>query len=180
MRPESRPDIPTPRQLMWCHAAKYPSDVIDFAIEAAGLRAVQESLIQIAQRACSDLQGVNFITSSFEDWSLEREAFQAVAAASAMHRVSEQTAYRKAEAALTDSGYLIQLLRTDAHPSLRSGSVAENPRPGGQAQLRHRRKATASATGFCSVGGEPGGVGRQALTGGVAQWRGSALKKRDF
>src|SRR5450631_2945386 len=91
---------------------KYPSDVIDFAIETAGLKAgsrlleigcgpgtattafasrnfpmlcidPNQDLIQLAQRACSDFPSVDFRASSFEDWPLEQESFQALVAASA-------------------------------------------------------------------------------------------------
>ncbi len=124
---------------------KYPPDVIDFAIETAGLKVgsrlleigcgpgtatvalasrkfsmlcidPNQDLIQLAQRACSDFPSVDFRTTSFEDWSLEQESFQAVVAASAMHRISAQTAYRKAAAALKDSGSLILLWNMVVQP----------------------------------------------------------------
>ena len=125
---------------------KYPPDVIDFAIETAGLKAglrlleigcgpgtattafasrnfpmlcidPNQDLIQLAQRACSDFPSVYFCVSSFEDWSLEQESFQAVIAASAMHWISAQTAYRKAAAALKDSGSLILLWNMVVQPN---------------------------------------------------------------
>ena len=117
---------------------KYPLDVIDFAVETAGLKvgsrlleigcgpgtattafASREfpmlcidpnpDLIQLAQRACSDFPNAVFRVTSFEDWSLEQGSFQAVVAASAMHWISAHTAYPKAAAALNDSGSLILL-----------------------------------------------------------------------
>src|SRR5450631_4451762 len=125
---------------------KYPADVIDFAIQAAGLvrgaRLLEigcgpgtattafasrnfpmlcidpnQDLIQLAQRACSDYPSVDFRASSFEDWSLEQKSFQAVVAASAMHWISAQTAYHKAAAALRDSGSLILLWNMIVQPN---------------------------------------------------------------
>jgi SAM-dependent methyltransferase len=125
---------------------KYPPDVIDFAIETAGLKVgsrlleigcgpgtataafasrkfsmlcmdPNQDLIQLAQRACSDFPSVDFRTSSFEDWSLEQWSFQAVVAASAMHWISAQTAYRKAAATLKDSGSLILLWNMVVQPN---------------------------------------------------------------
>ena len=125
---------------------KYPPDVIDFAIETAGLKAgsrlleigcgpgtattafasrnfpmlcidPNQDLIQLAQRACSDFPSVDFRASSFEDWSLEQESFQAVVAASAMHWISAPTAYHKAAAALKDSGSLILLWNMVVQPN---------------------------------------------------------------
>ncbi len=117
---------------------KYPADVIDFAIQSGGLlpgaRLLEigcgpgtattefasrqfsmfcidpnQDLIQIARRVCRDFPTVAFHVSSFEDWPVERGSFSAVVAGSAMHWVSAQTAYRKAAAALKDSGSLILL-----------------------------------------------------------------------
>jgi hypothetical protein len=76
-----------------------------------------QDLIQLAQRACSDFPSVDFHASSFEDWPLEQESFQAVVAASAMHWVLAQTAYRKASAALKDSGSLILLWNMVVQPN---------------------------------------------------------------
>jgi SAM-dependent methyltransferase len=125
---------------------KYPADVIDFAIQAAGLapgtRLLEigcgpgtattafasrgfpmlcidpnQDLIQLAQRACSSFPNAVFRATSFEDWSLEQESFQAVVAASAMHWISTQTAYRKAAAALKDSGSLALLWNMVVQPN---------------------------------------------------------------
>ena len=125
---------------------RYPSDVIDFAIETANLKPgsrlleigcgpgtatlalasrkfallcldPNKELIQLAQRACSDYPNVGFCTSSFEEWSLEAGSFDGVFAASAMHWISAQTAYRKAAAALKDSGSLILLWNMVVQPN---------------------------------------------------------------
>jgi ubiquinone/menaquinone biosynthesis C-methylase UbiE len=124
---------------------KYPTEVIDFAIQAAGLvpgaRLLEigcgpgtattafasrnfpmlcidpnQDLIQLARRACRDFPSVDFLASSFEDWPLEHGAFRAVVAASAMHWISAQTAYCKAAAALNDSGSLILLWNMVVQP----------------------------------------------------------------
>ena len=124
---------------------KYPADVIDFAIQSAGLlpgsRLLEigcgpgtattafasrnfsmlcidpnQDLIQLARRACKDFPRVTFHVSSFEDWPLERGSFRAVVAASAMHWVSAQTAYCKAAAALNDAGSLILLWNMVVQP----------------------------------------------------------------
>ncbi|MGO9995559.1 MAG: class I SAM-dependent methyltransferase [Steroidobacteraceae bacterium] len=125
---------------------KYPTDVIDFAIETAGLvpgsRLLEigcgpgtattafasrnfpmlcidpnQDLIQLAQRACRDFPSVDFCASSFEDWPLELASFHVVLAASAIHWISAQTAYRKTAAALKDSGSLILLWNMVVQPN---------------------------------------------------------------
>jgi SAM-dependent methyltransferase len=125
---------------------KYPSDVIDFAIETACLKAgsrlleigcgpgtattafasrkfpmlcidPNQDLIQLARRACTDFPNAVFQTTSFEEWSLEQESFQAVVAASAMHWITAQTAYSKAAAALKDSGSLVLLWNMVVQPN---------------------------------------------------------------
>jgi ubiquinone/menaquinone biosynthesis C-methylase UbiE len=125
---------------------KYPADVIDFAIQAAGLvpgaRLLEigcgpgtattafasrnfpmlcidpnQELLQLARRACRDFPSVAFHASSFEDWPLQRGSFRAVVAASAMHWISAQTAYCKAAAALNDSGSLILLWNMVVQPN---------------------------------------------------------------
>jgi ubiquinone/menaquinone biosynthesis C-methylase UbiE len=125
---------------------QYPADVIDFAIQSAGLvpgvRLLEigcgpgtattafasrsfsmlcidpnHDLIRLARSACRDFPGVAFHVGSFEDWPLERGSFHAVIAASAMHWVSAQTAYFKAAAALNDLGSLILLWNMVVHPS---------------------------------------------------------------
>src|ERR1700690_2596 len=125
---------------------KYPADVIDFAIQAAGLvreaRLLEigcgpgtattafasrnfpmlcidpnQELIQLARRACRDFPRVAFHASSFEDWPVQRGSFSAVVAASAMHWISTQTAYCKAAAALNDSGSLILLWNMVVQPN---------------------------------------------------------------
>ena len=124
---------------------KYPADVIDFAVQSAGLlpgaRLLEigcgpgtattafasknfsmlcvepnQELIQLARSACRDFPRVTFHVGSFEDWPLERGSFRAVLAASAMHWVSAQTAYSKASAALSDSGSLILLWNMVVQP----------------------------------------------------------------
>ena len=125
---------------------KYPADVIDFAIQVAGLvpgaRLLEigcgpgtattafawrnfpmlcidpnQELIQLARHACRDFPRVAFHASSFEDWPLERGSFRAVVAASAMHWISAQTAYCKAAAALNDLGSLILLWNMVVQPN---------------------------------------------------------------
>src|ERR1022692_3985030 len=125
---------------------KYPTDVIDFAIQSAGLtpgaRLLEigcgpgtatiafasrdfpmlcidpnQELIQLARRACRDFPRVAFHASSFEDWPVQRGSFGAVVAASAMHWISAQTAYCKAAAALNDSGSLILLWNMVVQPN---------------------------------------------------------------
>ena len=125
---------------------KYPAEVIDFAIRAAGLgpgaRLLEigcgpgtattafasrnfpmlcidpnQELLQRVRRACRDFPRVAFHASSFEDWPLERRSFRAVVAASAIHWISPQTAYCKAAAALNDSGSLILLWNMVVQPN---------------------------------------------------------------
>jgi len=124
---------------------KYPADVVEFAIQSAGLlpgaRLLEigcgpgtattafasrnfamlcidpnQDLIQLARAACRDFPGVAFHVGSFEDWPLERGSFRAVVAASAMHWVSPQIAYIKAASALNDSGSLILLWNMVVQP----------------------------------------------------------------
>jgi SAM-dependent methyltransferase len=56
------------------------------------------------------------INTSFEEWNLEPEAFDAVLAASSMHWIHFEIAYAKASSALKEDGYLILLWNKELQP----------------------------------------------------------------
>jgi SAM-dependent methyltransferase len=55
---------------------------------------------------CKSYSSVEVINTSFEEWGLEPEAFDAVLAASSMHWIPAEIAYAKASRALKEGGYL--------------------------------------------------------------------------
>lgn len=72
---------------------------------------------QLARQNCSQYPDVEIINTTFEEWELEPEKFDAVLAATALHWVSPEIRYSKAAAALKDNGSLILLWNTPPQPS---------------------------------------------------------------
>jgi len=64
---------------------------------------------QLARQNCAQYPNVEIANTTFEEWELEPERFNAVLAATSFHWVSPDIAYAKAADALHDKGYLILL-----------------------------------------------------------------------
>ncbi|MDJ0772250.1 MAG: class I SAM-dependent methyltransferase [Mastigocoleus sp. MO_167.B18] len=68
-----------------------------------------QDFYEIALRNCQQYPKIEINRTSFEEWELETNRFDAVMAASAFHWISPQVAYSKAADALKDDGFLILL-----------------------------------------------------------------------
>ena len=64
------------------------------------------SLRRIAARKLASYPNVELLKISFEDWTIEKHAFDMITSASAFHWVDPNIGYKKAEAALKKGGYL--------------------------------------------------------------------------
>jgi SAM-dependent methyltransferase len=65
---------------------------------------------------CKSYPTVEVMNTSFEEWALEAEAFDAVLAASSMHWIPAEIGYAKASTALKEKGYLILLWNKELQP----------------------------------------------------------------
>ena len=117
---------------------KYPDEIIAFAVDAAGLTAASRLLeigcgpgtatiafasrgcsilavepnpdfCAIAQRNCAAYPDVRFHNCAFEELPVESGSFDCVLAATSMHWVSADIAYKKAAEALTSGAHLVLL-----------------------------------------------------------------------
>ncbi|NEP58998.1 MAG: class I SAM-dependent methyltransferase [Symploca sp. SIO2G7] len=71
----------------------------------------------LARQNCQQYPNVEILNTSFEEWSGEAEAFDAIIAATAMHWVSPEIAYPKAANILKENGSLILLWNVIPEPS---------------------------------------------------------------
>lgn len=67
---------------------------------------------QLAKQNCIAYPHVEVINTSFEEWELESDRFDAVLAATSWHWLDPESAYEKANAALKENGHLILLWNT--------------------------------------------------------------------
>ncbi|MFY8149277.1 MAG: class I SAM-dependent methyltransferase [Prochlorococcaceae cyanobacterium] len=124
---------------------KYPRELITKVVEAAQLSATSRILelgcgpgtattsfaelgcqmvclepnqvfCELARANCQSHPKVEVIHTSFEEWELEPEAFDAVLAASSMHWITPETGYAKASRALKENGHLILLWNKEMRP----------------------------------------------------------------
>ncbi|HEY9624521.1 MAG TPA: class I SAM-dependent methyltransferase [Crinalium sp.] len=72
---------------------------------------------RLAQQNCAAYPNVTFHNTSFEEWPLEANAFDAAIAASSFHWISSDVGYPKVANALRDDGYLILLWNKELQPS---------------------------------------------------------------
>ncbi len=72
---------------------------------------------RFAQQNCQPYSNVEIQNTSFEEWTLETENFDAVLAASSFHWIPPEIGYSKAEKALQDNGFLILLWNKELQPS---------------------------------------------------------------
>jgi protein-L-isoaspartate O-methyltransferase len=71
---------------------------------------------KLARMNCQSDPSVEVINTSFEEWNLEPEAFDAVLAASSMHWIPSNLGYAKASDALKEDGHLILLWNKEMQP----------------------------------------------------------------
>ncbi|MBD2430017.1 MULTISPECIES: class I SAM-dependent methyltransferase [Fischerella] len=74
---------------------------------------------QLAQQNCQQYPNVEIQNTSFEEWMLETEKFDAVLAASSFHWIPMEVGYPKAAKALKKNGYLILLWNKELQPRYR-------------------------------------------------------------
>lgn len=75
-----------------------------------------QELCQLARQNCAQYPKVEIRNTTFEEWKLEPERFNAVLAATSFNWISPEIRYPKAAAALQDNGALILLWNTGALP----------------------------------------------------------------
>jgi SAM-dependent methyltransferase len=71
----------------------------------------------LAQQNCREYSNVKIINSSFEEYQLEANKFDAVLAATSFHWIPAEVGYPKAASCLKDNGYLILLWNMRLEPS---------------------------------------------------------------
>jgi hypothetical protein len=71
---------------------------------------------QLARQNCASYPSVEIANTTFEEWQLETERFNAVLAATAWHWVPPESGYPKAAAALQENGSLILLWNMTPQP----------------------------------------------------------------
>jgi ubiquinone/menaquinone biosynthesis C-methylase UbiE len=75
------------------------------------------SACELTQSKCSDYPQVKFVNSTFEEWELTTNKFDAVVATTSFHWVTPEIRTNKTASALKDDGYLILLWNTPPQPS---------------------------------------------------------------
>lgn len=75
-----------------------------------------EPLYQLACDRCKPYPNVRLLNTSFEEWNLEPDNFDAVLAANAFHWIPSEIAHVKSAAALRDRGFLILLWNMTPEP----------------------------------------------------------------
>ena len=91
----------------------------DLAPKGFTIQAVEPSLAacELARQACEGYRKVAIANSTFEDWPLPAQKFDAVLAATSFHWISPEIACKKSAAALKPNGSLILLWATPPQPS---------------------------------------------------------------
>ncbi len=91
----------------------------EFANYGFSMVCIEPSLAacQLAQQNCRDYPLVNILNTTFEEWQLQPQQFDAVLAATSFHWVSREIGFPKAAKALKANGYLILLWNTSPQPS---------------------------------------------------------------
>lgn len=72
---------------------------------------------EIARRKCAAYSNVEFINTTFEEWTLEKQKFDAVIATTSFHWVTPEIRNEKTAAALKENGVLILLWNTPPQPN---------------------------------------------------------------
>jgi ubiquinone/menaquinone biosynthesis C-methylase UbiE len=76
-----------------------------------------KSACAITRDKCAAYGNVEVINTTFEEWELRKQKFDAVVAATSFHWVTPEVRYVKTAAALSDRGLLILLWNTPPQPS---------------------------------------------------------------
>jgi SAM-dependent methyltransferase len=71
---------------------------------------------QLAQQNCHPYPNIKIHNTSFEEWMLEADQFNAVLAASSFHWIPSEVGYPKAAQALQENGHLILLWNKELQP----------------------------------------------------------------
>ncbi|WP_026735464.1 class I SAM-dependent methyltransferase [Fischerella sp. PCC 9605] len=71
---------------------------------------------QLARQNCASYPNVEIVNTTFEEWELESEKFNAVVAATSFHWISPEIRYLKAANALKENGFLILLWNIPLQP----------------------------------------------------------------
>ena len=84
---------------------------VTFAQKGYKLVCIEPSMAacQLAKQNCATYPQVEINNTTFEEWELEAERFNAVLAATSIHWITPEIVYPKAAAALQNNGYLILL-----------------------------------------------------------------------
>ena|SRR5699024_2842692 len=77
-----------------------------------------EDLYEMAEKKCRSFPNVEFANTTFEEWSLRENAFDAVFAPLSIHLVSPEVAYRKSAKALRENGYMMLFWNMPLRPSV--------------------------------------------------------------
>jgi SAM-dependent methyltransferase len=77
----------------------------------------------LARQNCQSYPNVEICNTSFEEWQLQPQKFDAVLAATSFHWISPEVSYRKVSAALKEGGYLILLWNMGLEPEEKIGQV---------------------------------------------------------
>ncbi|MDJ0570588.1 MAG: class I SAM-dependent methyltransferase [Pleurocapsa sp. MO_192.B19] len=72
---------------------------------------------ELARRKCAHYPNVEFVNTTFEEWKLEGQKFDAVVATTSFHWVTPGIRTQKTAAALKDNGLLILLSNTSPQPN---------------------------------------------------------------
>ncbi|MDJ0593000.1 MAG: methyltransferase domain-containing protein [Pleurocapsa sp. MO_226.B13] len=76
---------------------------------------------EIARRKCANYSNVEFINTTFEEWKLTSQRFDAVIATTSFHWVTPEIRTRKSALALKNRGCLVLLWNTPPQPSYEIG-----------------------------------------------------------
>ena len=71
---------------------------------------------KLAQQNCQLYPDVTIVNTTFEEWELDTQKFNAVLAATSLHWISPEIRYEKTAKALKDNGWLILLWNTAPQP----------------------------------------------------------------
>lgn len=99
-----------------CGTGTATTEFAKFGFSMVCLEPSQECC-DLARQNCADFPNVEIINTTFEEWELPPEQFNAVVAATSFHWVSPQLGYPKVKKALKDNGSLILLWNKEPQPS---------------------------------------------------------------
>ena len=92
-----------------------------------GLEPSQDAC-QLAQLNCAAYPQVKVINTTFEEWELGSNKFNAVLAATSFHWITPEIRYQKSAEALQDNGYLILLWNTQVMKRAALTILSSQPR----------------------------------------------------